>query len=465
MAATATASTIDLADIQGDILRAYGNAYERTTYVFVSVDEAARGRDFLRTLVDRTTTAAPWRTDGKPPFAMNVAFTAAGLRAVGVPERVMETFSDEFLAGMASRAGVLGDIGPSAPARWDPGLGTGRAHVLVTVNALDARELETALANLRTEVVRHGLHVVAEEPARLLPESREHFGFADGFAQPAIEGVNEEKTAGGGVPLGGARWRPLALGEFLLGHPDEDTRVDPERRLPNAPTAPLGRNSTYMVWRKLRQDVALFRTTVRDAAERVGRDERMLRAKIVGRWDDGAPLVTHPDAEPGVFDGRAAGANDFGYADEDDAGMRCPLGAHVRRSNPRDALGFEGRLSFRHRIIRRGMPYGEPLAPDARTDDGVERGLVFVCFNASISRQFEGIQVQWLNDGNIFGLGHDADFLMGGTNGGSMVIQAHPPDPPCYLAPQGPFVTTRGGEYLFVPGITALAAIADGVTG
>ena len=138
--------------------------------------------------------------------------------------------------------------------------------------------------------------------------------------------------------------------------------------------------------------------------------------------------------------------------------MRCPLGAHIRRTNPRDALGFDGLLSFRHRIIRRGMPYGAPLASEAAEDDHVDRGLIFVCFNASISRQFEGIQAQWLNDGNVFHLGHDSDFLMGDPHGtGKMTVEG---DPPFFLGPQGPFVTTRGGEYLFVPGMGALRALA-----
>ncbi len=168
--------------------------------------------------------------------------------------------------------------------------------------------------------------------------------------------------------------------------------------------------------------------------------------------------MTHPDGPPPQFDGRGPRDNDFVYHAADPDGMRCPLGAHVRRANPRDLLGFASDLTFRHRIIRRGMPYGAPLPPGARDDDGVDRGLVFVAFNASISRQFEAIQVQWLNDGNALGLDHDADFLLGsGTAGGSMAI---PGRPPFYLAPQGPFVTTRGGEYLFAPGITALARIA-----
>ena len=217
-----------------------------------------------------------------------------------------------------------------------------------------------------------------------------------------------------------------------------------------------------MVWRKVRQDVALFRRTVREASRDYG--ERRGQADGQGR----RPLAQR--RAPGDVTGCAtgtlrpstrAGTNAFGYADQDPDGFGCPLGAHVRRSNPRDALGFDGKLAFRHRIIRRGMPYGPPLKEDALEDDGEHRGLVFVCFNASISRQFESIQRQWLNDGNIFHLGDDQDYLLGGT-AGKMTIQGRPP---FMLAPQAPFVTTRGGEYLFVPSLTALTAIADGVAG
>jgi deferrochelatase/peroxidase EfeB len=202
---------------------------------------------------------------------------------------------------------------------------------------------------------------------------------------------------------------------------------------------------------------------MRDAAKLYqGGDEHTLSAKAVGRWPDGTPLVTHPAPTTKKFNPAAKGANDFRY-DRDPEGRHCPLGAHIRRSNPRDALGWEGNLSFRHRMIRRGMPYGKVLPAGIYTDDGVDRGLVFVSFQASISRQFEGVQVQWLNAGNVFGLGHDKDFLLGDPAGtGKMTIQG---DPPFYLAPQKVFVTTKGGEYLFVPGMTALAALADGTTG
>jgi Dyp-type peroxidase family len=328
--------------------------------------------------------------------------------------------------------------------------------VLVTVNAMRGADLDAALPTLAGD----GVRVLHEEHTELLPNSREHFGFADGFSQPAIEGAsNAEFALGRGVPEADGSWRPLALGEFILGYEDEESRLDKQRRQPRAPDGALGKSGTFMVWRKLRQDVALFRRTLRDAARLYG-DEEALRAKVVGRWPNGAPLITHPDAEPPTFDARADGANDFRYGDDAD-GRRCPLGAHIRRTNPRDALGFDGKLSFRHRIVRRGMPYGPWLPDDATEDDGADRGLIFVCFNASISRQFESVQRQWIDDGNPFHLDRDTDFLMGAEHGKMTV----PGDPPFLLAPQGPFVTVRGGEYLFVPGITGLAAIADGVTG
>ena len=453
---------IDYADIQGDILRAYGNRFDRTSYVFVGVGEPKQGQAWLRGLVDTVTTAVDWNGT-EPDSTLNVAFTHAGLVALGVGPQMARSFSSEFRAGQAGRALQLGDVGDSAPGEWKNGLGTGEAHVLITINAKTAGALDAALRDLRAGLEEAGsLRVVHEEHAEMLAGQREHFGYGDGFSQPAIEGVNEERAAGGGVPLPGGQWRSLALGEFILGYEDEESRVDRRRRLPSAPDGPLGRGGTYMVWRKLHQDVALFRRALRDSARlyETG-DEALLAAKIVGRWRNGTPLVTSPIAEQNDFDPRLPAANDFLYSGDLD-GRRCPLGAHIRRSNPRDALGFEGKLSFRHRMIRRGMPYGPPLAPGAMEDDRRERGLVFVCFNASISRQFESVQRQWLNDGNTFHLAHDVDFLLGAPADakGKMTVQG---DPPFFFSPQAPFVITKGGEYLFVPGITALAALADGV--
>lgn len=448
--ATKTATQLDLADIQGNVLRGY--SFPASAYVFVHVNDAGAGRRWLGSLVDPVTTSTEWEHD-KPETTVNVALTYSGLQAVGVPERVLEEFPDEFRAGMAGHAELLGDTGPSAPEHWDQGLGTGEAHVLVILYARTEESLPAHVRWLEGTVAEHGAGLVNRQLAALLPFGREHFGFSDGFAQPAIEGSGAPALPGQGVPLKRNRWRPLKAGEFVLGYPDEDGG------LPAAPPDPLGRNGTYVVYRKMYQDVALFRSFLREAGKDFPGGEERLAAKIVGRWPDGTPLSLSPDRPDQAIANDQQKVNDFRFASDPD-GLICPLGAHVRRTYPRDALGWGGMMSLRHRVIRRGMPYGPPLPPDA-PDDGVDRGLVFVCFQASLARQFEVMQGQWINDGNAFGLGHDRDFLLGDNFGsGKMTIHGRPP---FLLTPQPSVVTIKGGEYLFKPGLDALRALADGL--
>lgn len=458
--------TIDRADIQGDILSAYGNKYKRASYMLIHVDHATGGQAWLGSLLGRVTNAERW-SEPKPETTLNVALTYSGLRALGVAEELLCGFSAEFREGMAARAELLGDYGESAPARWEQPLGSGAGHVLVTIKALTTELLERELTAFKSGVEQAaGVRIVHEQHTQQLQEAREHFGYADGFSQPAIVGVAKHESFADGVPEKDGKWRGLALGEFILGYEDED------RLMPSAPAEPLGRSGTYMIYRKLSQDVALFRKTLSEAARLYGHSEEQLAAKIVGRWPNGTPLVTSPDRPIANFNAKDPENNAFRYLDTDAEGRSCPLGAHIRRTHPRDALGWKGLkdsglLSFRHRIIRRGMSYGPPLPADASdaqpAEYGVERGLVFVCFNASISRQFEGIQTQWVNDGNAFHLGHDKDFLLGDSSTTSkMTVQG---EPPFMLSPQPAFVTTRGGEYLFVPGLAALRFLAGGADG
>jgi Dyp-type peroxidase family len=215
-----------------------------------------------------------------------------------------------------------------------------------------------------------------------------------------------------------------------------------------------------MVYRKLAMDVAAFRRCVAEHGTRYPGGPDALAAKIVGRWSDGTPLALSPDRPDPDVVADPARINAFTYGD-DPQGLKCPLGAHVRRANPRDADGFfGGKLSNRHRIVRRGRTYGPVLAEGATEDDGVDRGLVFVCFQSDIWRQFETIQALWVDDGDPFGLGADKDFLIGepsGNGDGKMTIQGNPP---FIVRPQPRFVTTRGGEYLFRPSMSALRWLA-----
>lgn len=446
-------AAVDLAEIQGNVLRGY--TYPVAAYIFLRIDDVHRGRALLDRMLPRITTGEPWADEG-PPTAIQLAFTYAGLERLGVRESTLATFPDVFRQGMAARAEVLGDRGPSAPAAWEPGLGTGEAHVLVTVWAIDGERLDEVREELRAVGAAAGATTVVNETrAEGLPGGRDHFGFADGIAQPAVEGNGIAGRPGDGQPDGRGGWRDVATGEFLLGYPGEDAG------LPAAPDPPFDRNGTFVVYRKLYVDVAAFRRFVAAAGADYPGGPGLLAAKLVGRWPDGTPLSVSPDKPDPELAEDPDRVNDFSYAD-DPLGLSCPLGAHIRRANPRDAEGFyEGRLTNRHRIVRRGRTYGLPLPEGVSKDDGQDRGLVFVCFNADIWRQFETIQALWIEDGDPFGLGHDRDFLAASSDGGSgkFTIQGNPP---FFLSPQPRLVTTRGGEYLFQPSIGALRWLATG---
>jgi Dyp-type peroxidase family len=443
----------ELSDIQGNVLRGY--TYPCAAYLFLRIDDPAKARALMTRMLPAIASAEEW-TDGPPDTALHVALTYSGLVALGLREEMLASFPEAFRDGMAARAARLGDRGPSAPEHWEPGLGTGEAHVLVTVYAVDAEKLEAARMALKTVGAEGAVTVINEQRAEALEGGQDHFGFFDGIAQPAIDGSGVAGRPGDGQPTR-TGWRDVAAGEFLLGHRDEDGG------LPDAPMAPFDKNATYMVYRKLHMDVAAFRRCIAEHGDKYPGGPEKLAAKVVGRWKDGTPLSVSPDAPDPELSTDTSRINDFKYAD-DPAGLKCPLGAHIRRANPRDSEGFfGGKLSDRHRIIRRGRPYGPRLPEGVLEDDGVERGLVFVCFQSDIWRQFETIQALWVDDGDPFGLGADKDFLIGepGDNGhvGKMTI---PGSPPFIVRPQPRFVTLRGGEYLIRPSISALRWLAEG---
>ena len=442
-----TGTELDLKDIQGNLVRGY--TYPVGAYVFVGISDAARGRAWLRGLLDNVTTAEPWE-NGAPESTMNLSFTYTGLVALGVGEQVLATFPEDFREGMAARAELLGDVGDSAPEHWEAGLGTGEAHVLVTLYAVDSETLDRVRAELGA-TFDDAVKLVHEQRSEALPEGRDHFGFKDGIAQPALSGSGAEPRPGDGLPNPGGGWRELSPGEFILGYKDEDGG------LPLAPTAPFDRNSTYLVYRKMQMHPGRMRSYLQTIAN--GRDPDVLAAKLVGRWQDGTPLVSSPHGPDPAIANDPARVNDFRY-DGDPQGMACPIGAHVRRANPRDMDGFfGGKLTDRHRIIRRGRSYGPPLAEGALEDDGVDRGLIFKCYQADIERQFEMIQSLWIDDGDSFGVGDDKDPIIGlhSEGGGRMIVQGRPP---VVMGKLPTFVTVRGGEYLIRPGMRALHWLA-----
>ena len=417
------------ADLQGNILCGYGRKYAHGLFLFFRIDSPPAFGQWLDDHVGTITTAVPWG-EPAPPSTLNVALTCDGLSAMGLPAEALATFPTDFRQGMEARAGGLGDTGESDPARWDACL-KGLHGVLTSVaqerSVRDGRRLE-----LEAEARGAGLEIACAEETDVPEDEREPFGFVDGISQPAIR----DPVAG---PWPRAGEVPVAPGEFVLGYEDEGG-VTPR------PPEQVGFNGSYMVVRKLEQDVDGFWRFLRSEAGADAASTEWLAAKIVGRWRDGTPLVRSPQG-PAANGAARDALNDFTYG-ADPEGLRCPIGAHIRRTNPRDSLDPEWRFTNRHRIIRRGMPY-------AANGRGANPGLIFVCFQASIKRQFEFVQSEWMGHGNAFGLGSDPDFI-GGPSAGKMTIQGAPPR----FVPMRRFVITRGGGYFFAPGIEALRHIA-----
>jgi Dyp-type peroxidase family len=443
-------SGLDLDRIQGFVVRGYRLPLAR--FLFVRVDDAARAALWIADATPQVLTAAPWSS--KPAAGLNLAFTYAGLTALSLPTATLASFPEEFRDGMAARASLLGDEDDSAPALWERPLGRSEVHMLVMISAADRAALDAHDARLRASMSEAGgLSVLGDQLGSALPHNAEHFGFADGFAQPEIEGAGGPSRPGGGAPLGEGKWRPIRAGEFILGYLDEEG-VEPRAPTPDA----LAANGSFLAYRKLRQDVSTFRAQLARAAALYPGGEELLAAKLVGRWRDGTPISLSPDRpDPDIVaDGRRNNA--FTYAG-DGTGLRCPIGSHVRRANPRDSLPFEGKLVNRHRLVRRSIPYGEPL-PAGSPDDGQDRGVLFMCLQASIARQFEFVQSQWLNGGNAFALGADQDVITGPQDGAEPNKMTIPGHPPFFLGPLQRVVTVRGGEYFFVPGVNGLEFLA-----
>ena len=378
---------------------------------------------------------------------VTVTFTYQGLKALGVPQDSLDSFAPEFQQGMAARAAELGDVGESSPDNWEYPLGTPDVHIALAALSPDAARLQAAVERTRrAHQELSGVELIWSQDCYQLPTGRTSFGFKDGIGQPAVEGS--------GLPPSNPSEKPLKAGEIILGYPDETGE------LPPMPTPDvLGRNGTYIVFRKLHTKVAAYRQYLRaNAASRA--EEALLGAKMVGRWQSGAPLALSPDRDDPELGADSRRNNDFHFAD-DLRGFKCPAGAHARRANPRDALDVEGSVNVRlHRMIRRGTSYGPALPEEVLEDDGADRGIIFVFAGAHLKRQFEFVKTQWLNDGIFIGAPTEKDPLVGPNGGsGSFTIPTKPIRRRLRQMP--PFVVTRGGEYCFAPGLRAMRWLAE----
>ncbi len=496
-----SAPAVDLDDIQGLVRFGYKHHTE-ASFLLLRV----RDRDAARRWLASVPVSTAVTTDPLPEFAIQIALTAEGLRALGVDEGVVAAFAAEFVVGMgndANRARRLGDVGANDPSRWQWGAGTRVPHVAVLLYAMPGR-----LAVLQ-QAIESQCEAGFERMACLATsdlDGVEPFGFTDGLSQPLLdwerrrEARDVERTEYSNL---------CCLGEVVLGYPNEyggyTDRPLLERGaaaalLPRAEDAPeradLGRNGTYLVLRQLRQDVHGFWQFVdRQAGGDAERRERLASA-MVGRRRDGTPLIV-PAIEQIEGGGDAKDLNAFTYRSDRD-GLSCPLGAHIRRSNPRNAdlppgpggllswakrtLGFDADAlahdlvaSTRfHRLLRRGREYGPgvPIAQAlAGTSGGNDPGLHFICLGANIARQFEFVQNAWAMGVHFDGVASESDPLLGtrvpaidgARTDGFSLPRADGPDERIAGLPQ--FVTVVGGAYFFLPGVRALRWLAGAQSG
>jgi deferrochelatase/peroxidase EfeB len=467
-----TAPALDYADIQGTILRGY--RVDMGRHFILGITNAAAAGALIGGLVDgtgglpRITTAARWRV--KPDCFVNIAFTAAGLAALGVAPAQLATFDVAFQRGATSptTANLVGDVGDSAPSNWIGGLADGQqVHVVLSlwvdddpaVLEADTARLRTAFAGCMTELSAHD--------ARALPDNKVHFGYRDSIAQPTVIGAPPRKHE---IP---DDQTPVATGELLLGYPNQGGgtyTVQP---------AELAANASYAAFRILEQDVAGFEAFLTEYAAKAGIDPEMLAAKVCGRWRNGNPLELVPAPAPVL---PVSQLNDFRYTDpaqDDTLGLKCPIGSHIRRNNPRDAA-VVGTDSTHHRIVRRAMPYGPAYDPAHPDSAATPRGLIGYFINASLFNQFEFLTGQW----NLLSTFVKSAPAPCGSGTGNPVLNISGEDvflgvndpasssftiPACSASGRANqtlkgfprLITTRGGAYCFLPGIKGLRYLAQ----
>jgi Dyp-type peroxidase family len=440
---------------------------------------------------------------GKGCSAAAIALTWSGLQRMGLDAEALESFSPPFREGMhqLDRQRRLGD-NPGGPtvipggARWsgnnlrDGGTqapaGTTTpctVHVVLLLYAKGETELDDQARRLTPRLEQGGVHVVHRLRLSLMPDAkrvaREHFGFADGLSQPMLYGPTIISPQDPGAEAR-RRWHGIPAGEVLLGHLNAHKEAAPGPVV--AATSPqarqhlsahgvsegfrnLGLHGSYLVIRELRQDVAAFWNSMGEAAKSVGdgASAQWVAERVVGRTQDGALLRPDGATQP------AAGAdgNDVGFAEEDVQGFGCPLGAHIRRGNPRDSLPSRDgpnpdlkptkdllSSTNSHRLLRRGRKFGDEIK-DRYVDDRATRGLLFMALNSDIARHFEFVQQTWMLNQAFGTLEEETDPLMGPKG-----LFSIPAAPLRRCVAVETFIRFAGGEYFFLPSLPALDYLA-----
>ncbi len=481
-------SALDLADTQGFILRGY--AMPMLRHFLLTVGNPGHARRQLGRLVNgdesdapQVTTAEDWHVGFAPgpgddlasaprrrsDYCLNIGITWPGLVALEVGELVptlsFKSFG-AFVEGAAQRAELVGDSGASSPQNWIGGFGGGDDHVLVTLHALSSEAMTSYTDRLAAwfaeedafrEIWRQdGMALMEMQDGQPVPTAKIHFGYTDGISSPTIRGGPE-----GYQP---DHQQPCEPWLFVLRE-DAVNYVVPEPRQ-------LGLNGSFAVFKKVETDVVGFEDFLQSNSDKI--DPELLAAKLCGRWRNGVPLALSPDTDSPAGGISREQLNDFEYVEADGSGdakgIRCPVGAHIRRVNPRGqpvaGQGVPGGSNNSHRLIRRGLPYGPTYDP-GKPYDGIERGMLFHFINSNIENQYEFVLRRWVNDSEFAGAVRlhpkSKDPLIGAQDPAESIFVIPQADgsPPIEVTGLSSFVTTKAAAYVFLPSITAIRFIAS----
>lgn len=458
MTKNTTSEPLKLADIQGLIVRGYNMNVVR--YFVLHVTDATKAKEFISDLVNgeslKITNAKQW--DIKPSHCLNIGFTFEGLKALELQADMNEAFGKSgnyqpFINGAIDQACDIGDTGESDPKNWINGLDQkDKTHILLLLFAQERDTLDQKSVELRDKYEKQKIQELGcFDGAKLLdrdgkPSDMIHFGYRDGIAQPRVDGFPANKSIlCDGQPI-------IPAHELVLLNTKGATYLLPEPH-------ELGKNGSFAAFRVLKQNVASFEKFLQEQKDVI--DPEKLAAKMCGRWRNGVPLDLSPDKdqlEPPISYEKF---NSFNYK-EDQTGLKCPIGSHIRRSNFRLTNSATGNPDLR-RLIRRGIPYGstyDPKSPDPKSANE-ERGLLGLFICASLGQQFEFVMKQWVNSGHFAGLGDNVkDPLIGDNDSQDSKFDIPSDKESLEIKGFERFIITRGGAYCFLPSITALKYMA-----
>jgi deferrochelatase/peroxidase EfeB len=485
---TTKKSTLELADIQGFIVRGYRMPMVR--HFLLTVGDPAAARKLLGRFVSgdesdspQITTAEDWRVGfepgpndntaepprRKPDYCLNVAITWPGMIALEVKQRVPNISFKSFGAfteGAAARANLVGDTGPSAPEHWIDAFTQGGDHVIVTLHAITPEAMKSYTDRLvplfAEEKAFHeiwrtdGMALLEMQNGQPVPTARVHFGYTDGISMTTIRGGPEKSHPD--------HQQPCEPWLFVLQEEAENYLVPEPRE--------LGLNGSFAVFKMIETDVVGFENFLQSNKDKI--DPELLAAKICGRWRNGVPLALSPDTDspPGGISPEQMNNYEYVNADAsgDPKGLRCPVGAHMRRINPRGqpvtGQGVPGGSNNTHRLVRRGLPYGPAYDP-TKPYDGIERGLLGYFINSNIENQYEFVLGHWVNDSEFAGavrLPPKSRDPMIGTQDPAESIFVIPQAngaPSIKVTGFSSFITTKAAAYCFLPSITAIKFIAQ----